>query len=59
MEELYGHEHQFGEASVNVKFSREMGCYTWSCIFGCWGFDCESADEAESAFLFHDCSQGR
>lgn len=43
-----------------VKWSREASCYIWTCIWGCSGFDHESAEEAESAFRWHEClSRGK
>lgn len=48
---------QMGEASMNVRFDRAMSCWTWSCIYGCWGWDYEGEQEAIEGFLSHDCEK--
>lgn len=40
---------------MNAKWNHEMACWTWSCAFGCFGWDCESQFEAEQEFLKHAC----
>lgn len=40
---------------MSVKFSRNMACWTWSCLFGCSGFDFEGEEEAQRDFLNHAC----
>lgn len=38
-----------------VEFSRNMGCYIWTCIYGHSDFDFESKAEATLAFARHEC----
>lgn len=40
---------------MGANWSREMGCWTWSCILGCFGFDFEGEQEANESFLAHEC----
>jgi hypothetical protein len=45
-----------GDGSMSVKFSKEMASWTWSCVFGCFGFDFEGKQEAIDDFLSHACA---
>lgn len=38
-----------------VEFNRQMACWTWSCEYGCFGYDYEGEQEAREAFLSHRC----
>ena len=40
---------------MNISFNPEMGCWTFLCAFGCFGFDYEGSQEALEAFLDHKC----
>lgn len=41
---------------MSVQWSHEAGCFTFSCLFGCYGFDYEGEAEARTAFLTHKCT---
>lgn len=43
---------------VGVTWSREMSSYTWSCIYGCFGFDFEGESEAARDYERHNCPMG-
>lgn len=49
---------QMGEAAMAVKWSREMASWTWTCVFGCFGFDFEGQQEASDDFARHNCPMG-
>lgn len=51
------YDSQWGEFSMNVKFSQAEGCYVWDCIWGCHGTDYESHAEAQHAYVTHRCDQ--
>ena len=38
-----------------VKWSHLAACWTWDCVWGCSGFDFEGEQEAQEAFLSHEC----
>lgn len=40
---------------MSVQWSKEAGCYVYTCIFGCLGYDYEGEAEAIEAFLSHRC----
>lgn len=44
---------------MNVKFSNEMSCWVWNCIWGCFGWDYEGEQEAAEAFMSHECEADR
>ena len=41
---------------MSVQWSREAGCYVYTCLWGCREIDFESEREALDAFLAHRCS---
>jgi hypothetical protein len=43
---------------MTVQFSREAACFTFTCEWGCWDFDFESAQEAADALAAHQCKHG-
>lgn len=41
-----------------VEFSKDAGCWTYLCQWGCQEIDFEGAAEATTAFTKHNCSKG-
>lgn len=48
-------ERKWIEMTGMVEFSRDAGCWVWTCVWGCWGMDYEGTAEAEAAFKAHEC----
>lgn len=46
---------QTGGVEVSVQFDQGACCWTYRCLWGCFGFDYESEHEAREAFLGHSC----
>lgn len=42
-----------------AKWSKDMACWTYTCIYGCFDFDFEGEGEAALAFERHDCPRGK
>lgn len=41
-----------------VEFKPDVACFTYTCSWGCYGFDFEGEQEALDALLNHDCDRG-
>lgn len=47
----------FGVTGI-VEFSKDAGCWTYLCQWGCQEIDFEGAAEATTALTKHNCSKG-
>ena len=47
---------QSGGFDLSIQFSHLTSSWTWTCVFGCYGWDHEGEQEAREAFLMHTCT---
>ena len=48
------HIMQWGEYQM-IQWSPNVGGFLWTCIWGCYGYDHDTEDQAREAFDSHVC----